>query len=378
MTVKWELLADDLARQVWDQSLVKFSDFSPFQTYAWGEYNRSLGWQPYRWAAFDGKGQVVAMMQGLLRRYPFGFGLVWSAGGPVGDLSAWNEDLQQAVVKSTGVKRLYCRFRSDRPRQVEDVLRLAGQGWARSWYTLTSNLSLELDLTTDDQALLAGCSRNWRRNLRRAAENKLVIKPWPDPDVDEMLSAYASMQSFKNLEEQVSRRELEQTLNHFRQRVVLYRCDDGQGNLVGLRGCAILGNRAWDLFAATAQRGRELCASYPLFWALVRHCRSHGVRSYDLGGIDPVQNPGVYRFKEGTGASPLEYLGEWDWANATWLRWAGNWAIWQRSRIRQRASQRATRKLWQGLGAKLNPFTYRRKQQAPDSGMTEEATSTLS
>lgn len=339
MTVRWELLTDEIALASWDQSLVKFSDFSPFQTYAWGEYHRALGWQPQRWAAFDAKGRIAAMMQGLLRRYPFGFGLVWCAGGPVGDLSAWDEDLQQTILRTTGIKRLYCRFRSDRARRVEDGLKLRGQGWARSWYTLTSNLSMELDLTQDEDQLLAQCSRNWRRNLRRAGGQRLVVRPWPNPDVDEMLSAYASMQSYKHLSEQVSRRELTEIFRHFKQRIALYRCDEEQGALVGLRGCAILGHRAWDLFAATTLRGRELYASYPLFWAVIRDCRSRGVRSYDLGGIDPMENPGVYRFKEGTGAAPLEYLGEWDWASPSWLRWGGNWAIWQRSQVKHRRSR---------------------------------------
>jgi len=52
-------------------------------------------------------------------------------------------------------------------------------------------------------------------------------------------------------------------------------------------------------------------------------------------GIDPVRNPGVYRFKRASGAEPIELLGEWDWASRPWLRWVGNWAIAQRARVRR-------------------------------------------
>jgi len=61
------------------------------------------------------------------------------------------------------------------------------------------------------------------------------------------------------------------------------------------------------------------------------------VEHYDLGGIDPHENPGVYKFKRQTGARPIEFLGEWDWATSSWLRWLGNWAIWRRDSVKRRA-----------------------------------------
>ena len=64
------------------------------------------------------------MMLGLLRRYPFGVGLLWCAGGPVGDLSELGADFYRALTKATKLKRLYCRFRCDRERNIRDVLAL--------------------------------------------------------------------------------------------------------------------------------------------------------------------------------------------------------------------------------------------------------------
>ena len=84
---RWELQTDELALKVWDRNLARFSDGSPFQTYAWGEYNRALGWQPCGWIAHSDAGEVVAMMLGLLRKYPLSVGLVWTVGDPVCTLS---------------------------------------------------------------------------------------------------------------------------------------------------------------------------------------------------------------------------------------------------------------------------------------------------
>lgn len=333
--VRWELLTDERARANWDQTLARFDDCSPFQSYAWGEYRRGLGWEPYRWIALNNQGEVIAMMQAYLRRHPFGLGLVWSEGGPVGDLGACDESLQAAITRATGLRRIYCRFRCDRKRNIEDVLGLDARGWSLPWSPLTSNYTMNFDLMQDESQLLAGLERNWRRNLNRSRESNLSIRQWLQPTADEIVSVYASMQQVKGLEEQHSLAEIEQLLKNVKEQLVLYRCDDESGQLVSLMGALVVGEKACSVLSATSGRGRELHASYAIYWAVLQHCRNIGVRSYDLAGIDPVRNPGVYRFKRATGATPLELLGEWDWASRPWLRWFGNWAIAQRHRLKQ-------------------------------------------
>ena len=339
---RWELLKNEDAARTWDQTLGEFDDCTPYQSYAWGEYRRSLGWEPYRWIAFNDEEKVVAMMQAAVRRYPFGVGLIWCEGGPVGDLTACNDSLQQAMTRTTNLKRFYCRFRCDRRRHIEDALRLTAQGWSTSWSPLTSNYSMALDLTQEEDRLLANCDRNWRRNLRRADECKLRVRQWMDANVDEVLSVYTSMQEAKGLDEQLSRKEVEELLQSLKQQLVLYRCDDEQGEVVSLLGCMVAGNQACAVFWATSEAGRKVHASYTTFWAVVQHCRRIGIKSYDLAGIDPVRNHGVYRFKRATGAAPIEYLGEWDWANRPWLRWFGNWAVARRARLNWTANEKTT------------------------------------
>ena len=330
---RWELLTDQDALAMWDQTLQGFDDCSPFQSYSWGEYRRALGWEPLRWVALDGNEKVVAMMQASVRRYPFGVGLIWCEGGPIGDLTVCNERLQQAMSTTTGLSRFYCRFRCDRRRQIEDALRLTAQGWTISWAPLTSNYSMTLDLAAEEDRLLAACDHNWRRNLRRAEECHLKVRQWLDAGVDEVLAVYSSMQEVKGLNQQWSRQEVGELLRNLKQNLVLYRCEDERGEVVSLLGCMVAGDKACTLFAATSEAGRKLHASYATFWALVQHCRRIGISSYDLAGIDPVRNRGVYRFKRATGATPIEYLGEWDWASRPWLRWFGNWAVSQRARL---------------------------------------------
>jgi hypothetical protein len=332
---RWELITEERARIIWDQTLTSFADCSPFQSYAWGQYRRSLGWQPQRWIAFDENDSPVAMMQGYVRRYPLGVGMVWSEGGPVGDLSACDAAFHQAVKDTTRLRAVYYRFRCDRPRHIEDSLRLTSQGWTMPWSPLTTNYTMTIDLTVTEDQLLKSCERNWRWNLKKANQCDLTLSQWHHPSAGEIIGAYRSMENVKGLDEQLSEVEIEEMLSSLKPHLVVYRCDDANGELVCVMGCVVTGDKACLVLSATAARGRELHASYATFWSLIRHLRNSGASKFDFAGIDPVRNPGVYRFKRAAGGVPVEMLGEWDWASRPWLRWFGNWAIGKRNRIRQ-------------------------------------------
>ena len=326
---KWELLTNETARRIWDEKLASFTDCSPFQSYAFGQYHQTLGWQPCYWAATNEKGEMTAMCLGLLRRYPLGFGMLWCVGGPVGDVQTWDESLQKTILETSGVKRLYVRFRCDRERNVADALFLNHRGWSRSISPLTSSFSMELNLT-DEDALFSKLSRRWRRNLRTAAQTNLVIKICANPDVEEISHVFAEMEARKNLPQQFSPEKLENLFKNAASNLIFYRCEDKSGNLICFRGCLTVGNRACDYLGASTEKGRELRASYAVLWQMLWHCREQGIEIYDMGGIDPWANPGVYTFKKETGAREVEFLGEWDWATSPALRFLGNWAIGRR------------------------------------------------
>jgi len=325
--VRWELLNEADARETWDKALMKFPDYTLFQTVAWGEYKRALGWVPLRWVACDKNREVCAMVQGLLRRYPFNTGVVWAPGGPVGDISACDEGLPMTILKSTGIKRAYIRFFYNQEHDAKSASVLKSHNWSRARFPINSGLSMRYETSRDDASMLEGYSRNWRHNLRRSEKYSLIVRQWTRPDIDEMLSVYDSMQKFKNLKAQYSRQELAGIFGKLGDKLILYRCEDSSRELVGFRGCAVIADKAWELFAATTEKGRKVYASYALFRTLVQHCREIGVRVYDMGGVDPEHNQGTYNFKKGTGALPVEYLGEWDWSTSGWLRAVANRAI---------------------------------------------------
>ncbi len=297
----------------WDGLLQQFADYTVYQSHAWGEHRSHFGWRPLRLILEDA-GAVVAMAQILVRRYPLGIGVVWVPGGPLGSLDLCGPGLQQAISREADARFLYCRLNSMRPYSVDDAQKLNEQGWRPSASPINTGLSLLYQPALNDEVRLKQCSGNWRHNLRRSAKHGLRAYRWVNPSPDEVMAAYISMQDHKNLKAQTSRGEIESLITAFGEQCLLVRCDDEHDNLLALRGALLLGEKAWDIFAAATPAGRKVYASHAAFWELMKQCATRCVKFYDMSGVDPINNRGVYDFKKGTGAADLRYVGEWEYA----------------------------------------------------------------
>lgn len=66
------------------------------------------------------------------------------------------------------------------------------------------------------------------------------------------------------------------------------------------------------LLVATCTEGRKKWASYLLQWRVIEQLRSCVGRFYDLGGINPETNPGVYHYKAGTGVAEVKQVGRFE------------------------------------------------------------------
>jgi hypothetical protein len=75
-------------------------------------------------------------------------------------------------------------------------------------------------------------------------------------------------------------------------------CEDGGVPVAGLVASAI-GDSAIYLLGATSDDGLNSKGAYLLQWRLIQALKESGCKYYDLGGIDPERNPGVYHFKQG-------------------------------------------------------------------------------
>ena len=320
--VNWEQYRG-LARE-WDGHVAALSG-AFYQTYGWGEVRRVVGWQPLRLLALR-DGVVIAAASVLVKR-KLGFAVCWIPGGPIGVTGVLDSEFRSALRRALGTKFFYCRISLLRADAGNEFTFLAGAGWQRPAVAMSSGLTMSCSLAGDETERLKRTSGNWRHNLKRSGRYDLRIEHWEDPDLDAISTLYREMESLKSLPEQYSAAELAAIFTQCREFVVVFRCMDAEGRLLAIRAAGLCGVTAMDLMAVAGSEARKVYASHATLWALLNHCSQFGLRDYDLSGVDPVGNKGVFDFKHGTGAQLVECLGEWEWASIPGLRHAVNWLV---------------------------------------------------
>ena len=104
---------------------------------------------------------------------------------------------------------------------------------------------------------------------------------------------------------------------------------EAEGEMLAAIAVFAMGTRAWYMWGASGESGRNLMPNHALQWAAMRWAKARGCTLYDLWGIpdevgadpDAYAEPeswgegglwGVYRFKQGFGGQVVRYTGAWD------------------------------------------------------------------
>jgi len=94
-------------------------------------------------------------------------------------------------------------------------------------------------------------------------------------------------------------------------RLVVATVSDGNRDVAGAV-VDLAGETAVYVLGATTQEGMKCKAAYALHWSIMMAARDRGCRWYDLGGIDPQENPGVHHFKVGFGGIDITAPGPFE------------------------------------------------------------------
>ena len=307
----------------WNNTIRHFDDMNVYQTSEWADHKSTSGWSVVRLVCLADGAQVITAAQCLYRSGPLSTVVVWVPGGPIGDLGTVSSKFVGLLKSHLNTKLIYVRIAVMRPFDDVTSRQLASYKWNKSATTIGTKSSLVHLLDAEASIRLTRCSSNWKRNLKRS--NKIQSPPymWHKPDSTSLSSAYQEMNDYKQIEGvslNRSAQDLQSAINVFGDKLILVRSDDVDGNVLAIRGALCFGDTAWDYIAITTPAGRKTYASHAVFWALAESCFQLGMHRFDLGGIDPINNRGVYDFKKGTGSFQVDYEGEWDSASPRWFR----------------------------------------------------------
>jgi Acetyltransferase (GNAT) domain len=312
----WQVEVDRVTRAEWSEMLDLFDDANLYQTWSyggvrWGERNLSH-------LVLKRRGEVLGMAQlRIIRPTLFKFGIAYLRWGPLCERRGRPLDPEIPICMAGALEQEYV----DKRRL---LLRILPNAFAESpraavikpafrRFTpeppVADNIyrTLILDLARPLEELRKGLDKKWR-NLLTSAEKKglIVLAGSGSDEFRAFCLIYNQMRKRKTFEttvdvEEFGRIQQELAESH-RMRVLI--CEDGGVPVAGLVASA-MGDTAIYLLGATSDDGLNSRGAYLLQWTLIKWLKENGFRWYDLGGIDPERNPGVYHFKRGLSGSDV-------------------------------------------------------------------------
>jgi lipid II:glycine glycyltransferase (peptidoglycan interpeptide bridge formation enzyme) len=171
--------------------------------------------------------------------------------------------------------------------------------------------TIAVDLSSGEGNLLKNLDGKWRTDLNFAKKADLAVDVGATADLfSRFQSLYESMRERKGFSSVLEPEfffKLHPESIGLRVMIAHRHGRDAAGHVESM-----LGGSAIYLFGASNEVGRQAKAAYLLNWLALVHAQERGVAWYDLGGIDPVANPGVYRFKGRMGGQEMEAAGPYE------------------------------------------------------------------
>jgi len=315
---------DNIDEETWCRLLGEFDGANIYQTWSYGEV--MSGRRNVSHVVLRKEGEIVAIALARIVRLPvINVGIAYVRWGPlwrhrrgIADAETFCQAVRALRNEYVGARGLVLRvFPNICGEEVDGFARILGEEGFAPVSSQMRDRTILIDLIPSLEELRTGIKRNWKRNLKVAEEAGLEIT---EGSSDELFEAFIAM-----YKETVARKQFTEPndINQFRmiqanlpekQKMQILLCRSGEGPCAGLVWNA-LGEMAIELFAATSEAGLASRGSYLLRWKLVEKLKRGGFSTYDLNGINPITNPGGYKFKSelaGKNGKDVYFLGRFD------------------------------------------------------------------
>jgi lipid II:glycine glycyltransferase (peptidoglycan interpeptide bridge formation enzyme) len=297
-----------------------FADANIYQTWSYGSVRWGDGHLSHLVLKQDG--EVAALAQLRIIHVPLlGRGVAYIRWGPV--CRRWEKELDAEVVErmATALHEEYARKRKLFLRILpntfigspqEQLLRSAFSQYSnKSGNGTDGGRTFLVDLAPPLEELRKRLDQKWRNRLNRAEKNGLKLAEGQGAGEYRVFSRiYKEMMARKKFDTTVDVDEFERIQESLaeneRMKVLICSQDDTP---VGGIVCSVIGDMGIYLLGATNDAGLDSQGAYLLQWTMIRWLKENGFRHYDLGGIDPERNPGVYHFKQGLSGQDVSRTG---------------------------------------------------------------------
>jgi lipid II:glycine glycyltransferase (peptidoglycan interpeptide bridge formation enzyme) len=298
----------------WSRLLDLFEDANLYQTWSYGEIR--WGKKNLSHLVLKRNDEVVGMAQvRIIRPTRFNFGMAYLRWGPICHRRGTELDAGAVLAMAQALHEEYvCKRRLllqilpnafvGSPRG--DLFRSAFSNFTQETPTAaTLYRTFILDLTPPLEDLRRNLDAKWRNKLTQSEKKKLkIIAGNGIEEYRTFCRMYQQMWKRKAFQTTVDVEEFgriqESLPETHRMRVLI--CEQSGVPVAGIVISA-MGNSGIYLLGATSDDGLNAKGAYLLQWNMIQWLKDIGFKWYDLGGIDPLRNPGVFSFKRGLSGS---------------------------------------------------------------------------
>ena len=317
------------SQQSWDTFVSSHPRGHLLQSWGWGELKAGAGWHPLRLFLWDNEQNRPVAAAQILRRtvafLPPGIGhLAYIPKGPVLDdlsLAAPFFRLLHPYLRRHGAIALQVEapYTVDEPDGLQCAAWMKQSGFSQVGAVQPLRTIL-LDLTPDEETLLARMKEKWRYNVRLAARKGVHIRAATSED--DVRSWYRILQTTSE-RDAFGIHTKDYYLRVWRifapQRQARLFLAEKDGQLLAGIFVGLLAKQAIYLYGASSNELRQLMPNYLLQWEAIRWAKSEGAICYDFWGIPATDDEneamaGVYRFKSGWGGSIGRFVGTYQYA----------------------------------------------------------------
>ena len=329
----------------WDAFLLNYPEAHLMQTSAWGELKSAFGWDAAYFVLEDRESTTSSLgALVLFRRLPMGLTLAYIPKGPVGsgetggEFPAWEALWPEVDALCRKRKAVFLKVEPDLwetsdisriPDYTSDshppiASRFSATGFRLSEQNIQPSRTILVDLTGDEEDVLARMKQKTRYNIRLALKKGVVT--YSSSELDsfyQLMLVTGKRDTFgvHSLEYYRKAFELFQPRSECALMMAAYQGEPIAGIMVFAHG-----KRAWYFYGASSDEHRERMSTYLLQWEGMRWARARGCNSYDLWGVPDAEEStleehfphrseglwGVYRFKRGFGGQLRRSVGSFD------------------------------------------------------------------
>ncbi|GEM_PF-1549287 len=316
------LYVDKIDRQDWERYASDFADYSIYQTWPYQQSRAKIDGQELdRVVIEDENGHVSIMGHVRIKKIrPLGIKIGYMQWGPLlrgrnGELScsiaAFEKLTQDYLGTYVNVLRL-------RPNVIDSLIgrqvveMLENGGFERVSAAVPYH-TIMFSLEGSEEDLRMKLNRNWRRNLKKAEKVQVKIEQECNSNhfdaFERLYDAAIKRKGFNgiNPQEFVQPQRILSPQEKMTVTAAYF-----QGEPITILATSNLGDTAVDILAVNSEDALRYGSSFLVYWKAFCASRYAGMKRYDLGGIDPENNPAVYNFKRGTGGEEVFHIGTFE------------------------------------------------------------------